>query len=130
MRVGGWIAGALALGAVVVLAWPSASPPLPVVVEASPAARRTPAATREHSFSDEEPVAVLERSSAQRERTLEAEDALAERSERARAALIKRQRTRLRRLVDSAELEDNPARTRILRQRLDDLERMAEEPSE
>lgn len=132
MSVTRWVAAAVVVvsaATIVVVTRPEASPPPPAAEVRSPtlpvtASRRTP------SSSDQQLAEVREEPSAQRARTLAAEDALAERSTVARMALIKRQRTRLQRSVALAESEGNPARTRILRERLDDLERLAQEPLE
>ena len=133
MSVGRWVCGVLvaaSVAVVAVIAWPRLSP-VPATVEVSSAARpSTPAPDRARWSSDDTSPEVLGAPSSQRARTLAAEDALAERSEHARSALIQRQTRRLQRLLESAGIEDNPARARILRRRLDDLERLTQEPSE
>lgn len=62
-----------------------------------------------------------------RTRRLEAEDALEQQSSEARHALIARQRPRLQRLAVKAEQRGETARASMLRQRLADLEHLAQE---
>lgn len=136
MQVGGWslsvlVAASAAVGLVFV--WPRASPsPVEGEPEARTSARPIAAPIGwTGGVADEGRRGVAEEGAgSQRARTLAAEDALAERSGTARVALIKRQRTRLQRSVASAELEDNPARARVLRRRLKDLDRMEKKPLE
>jgi len=136
MSLRGWVLGVgavVSVAAAVAVPWPQASAP-PVLAEvtapASPmvTANRTPSPSEEKQ--EEKQEEEQQEPSAQRARTLAAEDALVERSEVARAALIKRQRTRLERAVASAEIAGNPERARVLRERLSDLERLVLGPVE